>query len=70
MFVLSLRKNDKCGILHPYLQHILSVADDIDQRKKEIKLCINVESPVRMDGGDRSRSIIQRLLILLSWMLI
>ncbi|XVF10139.1 hypothetical protein REPUB_Repub07fG0157000 [Reevesia pubescens] len=54
MFVLRLRKNDKRRILRPYLQHILSVADDIDQRKKEIKLLMNVDNPSGESGRWRS----------------
>ncbi|XVE58307.1 hypothetical protein DITRI_Ditri04bG0159800 [Diplodiscus trichospermus] len=54
MFVLRLRKNDKRRILRPYLQHILSVADDIDQRKKVIKLRMNVENPTGENGRWRS----------------
>ncbi|XP_022734062.1 AAA-ATPase At2g46620-like [Durio zibethinus] len=54
MFVLRLRKNDKRRILRPYLQHILSVADDIDQRKKEIKLRMKVENLTVENGRWRS----------------
>ncbi|XWS50296.1 hypothetical protein CRYUN_Cryun12cG0076000 [Craigia yunnanensis] len=54
IFVLRLRKNDKRRILRPYLQHILSVADDIDQRKKEIKLRMNVGNPSGENGRWRS----------------
>ncbi|EEF46728.1 AAA-ATPase At2g46620 [Ricinus communis] len=41
--VLKLRKKDKKRILRPYLQHILSAVDEIEQRKKEIKLYMNLE---------------------------
>ncbi|EOY23657.1 P-loop containing nucleoside triphosphate hydrolases superfamily protein, putative [Theobroma cacao] len=54
VFVLRLRKNDKRRILRPYLQHILSAADDIDQRKKEIKLHMNVENSSGQNGRWRS----------------
>ncbi|XVF12726.1 hypothetical protein REPUB_Repub08aG0144500 [Reevesia pubescens] len=54
VFVLRLRKNDKRRILRPYLQHIMSIADDIDQRKKEIKLRMNVENPAGENGRWRS----------------
>ncbi|OMO93559.1 hypothetical protein COLO4_16827 [Corchorus olitorius] len=57
VFVLRLRKNDKRRILRPYLQHILSVADDIDQRKKEIKLHINVVDNQSGQNG-RWRSVV------------
>ncbi|XP_022736615.1 AAA-ATPase At2g46620-like [Durio zibethinus] len=50
VLVLRLRKNDKRRILRPYLQHILSIADDIDQRKKEIKLRMNVENSSSENG--------------------
>ncbi|KAE8705270.1 hypothetical protein F3Y22_tig00110429pilonHSYRG00459 [Hibiscus syriacus] len=54
VLVLRLRKNDKRRILRPYLQHILSVAGDITQRKKELKLCMNVDSPSAENGRWRS----------------
>ncbi|XVF51057.1 hypothetical protein PTKIN_Ptkin04bG0153600 [Pterospermum kingtungense] len=54
MLVLSLRKNDKRRILRPYLQHILSVVDDIDRRNKDIKLRINVQNPAGENGRWRS----------------
>uniref|UniRef100_A0A6M2EJ95 AAA+ ATPase domain-containing protein n=1 Tax=Populus davidiana TaxID=266767 RepID=A0A6M2EJ95_9ROSI len=41
--VLKLRRKDKRTILRPYLQHILSVADQIKQKKEEIKLFMNLE---------------------------
>ncbi|KAJ6874544.1 hypothetical protein NC652_034288 [Populus alba x Populus x berolinensis] len=41
--VLKLRKKDKRTILRPYLQHILSVADQIKQKNEEIKLFMNLE---------------------------
>jgi chaperone BCS1 len=40
---LKLRKKDKRTILRPYLQHILSVADQIKQKNEEIKLFMNLE---------------------------
>ncbi|KAL3536673.1 hypothetical protein ACH5RR_000039 [Cinchona calisaya] len=40
-FVLKIKKKDKRRILRPYLQHIHTVSDDIEQRTKEIKLFIN-----------------------------
>ncbi|OMO87881.1 hypothetical protein CCACVL1_08693 [Corchorus capsularis] len=58
VFVLRLRKNDKRRILRPYLQHILSVADDIDQRKKEIKLHINVVDNYQSGQNGRWRSVV------------
>ncbi|CAN0922676.1 AAA-ATPase At2g46620 [Linum grandiflorum] len=47
-FVLRLRKKDKRRILRPYLQHILSVSDDV---VKEIKLFMNNDE---FSGGWRS----------------
>jgi chaperone BCS1 len=41
--VLKLRKKDKRTILRPYLQNILSVADQIKQKNEEIKLFMNLE---------------------------
>ncbi|CAI9101088.1 OLC1v1038334C1 [Oldenlandia corymbosa var. corymbosa] len=38
-FLLRIKKKDKRRILRPYLQHIHTVADDIDQRRKELHLC-------------------------------
>ncbi|GLT84827.1 hypothetical protein SLE2022_030390 [Rubroshorea leprosula] len=40
-FVLKIRKEDKRRILRPYLQHIHTVADELDQ-KKDLKLYMNV----------------------------
>ncbi|KAK9045574.1 hypothetical protein V6N11_051483 [Hibiscus sabdariffa] len=54
ILVLRLRKNDKRRILRPYLQHILSVAGDISQRKKELMLCMNVDTPSGENGRWRS----------------
>ena len=51
-FVLRIRKNDKRRVLRQYLQHILSVADEVEQKKKEIKLYMNLEQ-----GDRRWRSI-------------
>ncbi|KAE9608843.1 hypothetical protein Lal_00020170 [Lupinus albus] len=39
--VLRIRKKDKRRIFLQYFQHVLSVADEIEQRRKEIKLYIN-----------------------------
>lgn len=40
-FVLMIRKKDKRRILRPYLQHIHSVFDDIELRRRELKLYTN-----------------------------
>ncbi|KAJ0102005.1 hypothetical protein Patl1_05249 [Pistacia atlantica] len=52
--VLRLRKKDKRRILRPYLQHILSVADEIEENKKEIRLYMNLESQSQHNGRWRS----------------
>ncbi|KAF8379773.1 hypothetical protein HHK36_029222 [Tetracentron sinense] len=53
-FVLQIRKKDKRRILRPYLQHIHSVSDDIEQRRKEVKLYINTETEHHNNGRWRS----------------
>ncbi|KAL5567706.1 hypothetical protein UlMin_024281 [Ulmus minor] len=40
-FVLRIKKNDKKRVFRQYFQHILSISDEIEQRKKEIKLYMN-----------------------------
>ncbi|KAK7282536.1 hypothetical protein RIF29_11401 [Crotalaria pallida] len=47
--VLRIRKKDKRRIFRQYFQHILSVADEVDQRRKEIKLYVNT------GAGENSR---------------
>ncbi|GMY07589.1 AAA-ATPase At2g46620-like [Fagus crenata] len=42
-FVLRIRKNDKRRVLRQYLQHILTVVDEIEQNKKEIKFLSHAE---------------------------
>ncbi|CAA2986386.1 AAA-ATPase At2g46620-like [Olea europaea subsp. europaea] len=42
-FVLKIKKKDKRRILKPYLQHIHTVSDDIEQRRKDLKLHINTD---------------------------
>lgn len=45
-FVLKVRKADKRRILKPYLQHIHTVADEIEQRKqRDLKLYLNIKHP-------------------------
>ncbi|XP_065863119.1 AAA-ATPase At2g46620-like [Euphorbia lathyris] len=51
--VLKLRKKDKKRILRPYLQHILAAADEIEQRNKEIKFYMNLQT----EKGRRWRGI-------------
>lgn len=52
--VLKLRRNDKRRILVPYLQHIHQTFDEIEKKRKEVKLFINVESEPHRDGRWRS----------------
>ncbi|KAL6566017.1 hypothetical protein OROHE_005072 [Orobanche hederae] len=40
-FVLRIKKKDKRRILKPYLQHIHTVSDDIEQRGRELKIYNN-----------------------------
>uniref|UniRef100_A0A5B7B188 AAA+ ATPase domain-containing protein n=1 Tax=Davidia involucrata TaxID=16924 RepID=A0A5B7B188_DAVIN len=52
--VLKIRRNDKRRILRPYLQNILTVFDEIEQRGKEIKLFVNAEAEPQKNGRWRS----------------
>lgn len=54
-FVLRIKKSDKRRVFRQYFQHILSVSDEIEQRKKEIKLHILGFSGGA--GNERWRSI-------------
>ncbi|XP_009375440.2 AAA-ATPase At2g46620-like [Pyrus x bretschneideri] len=45
--VLKVRKADKRRILRPYLQHIHVVADELEQKKRVLKLYMNVDAPDR-----------------------
>ncbi|XP_022895831.1 AAA-ATPase At2g46620-like isoform X1 [Olea europaea var. sylvestris] len=40
-FVLKIKKKDRRRILKPYLQHIHTISNDIEQRGKKLKLYIN-----------------------------
>ncbi|KAH7578089.1 hypothetical protein ACOSP7_000776 [Xanthoceras sorbifolium] len=42
-FVLKVRKADKRRILRPYLQHIHTVSDELEQIRKNLRLHINVK---------------------------
>ncbi|KAL3349257.1 hypothetical protein AABB24_022407 [Solanum stoloniferum] len=44
-FLLRIKKKDKRRTLRPYLQHIHTVSDDIEQRRSELKLFINNGPP-------------------------
>ncbi|CAN4099458.1 unnamed protein product [Withania somnifera] len=49
-FVLKIRRKDKRQILRPYLQHIHSKFDEIEQRRNEVRLFININ-----DESNRNR---------------
>ncbi|KAM7490380.1 hypothetical protein LguiA_033301 [Lonicera macranthoides] len=53
-FVLRVKKKDKRRILRPYLQHIHSVSDNTEQRRREMKLYINTYSDHQSNGRWRS----------------
>ncbi|OWM68625.1 AAA-ATPase At2g46620 [Punica granatum] len=58
VFALRIRKADKRRILRPYLQHIHTVSDELDQRKRELRLYVNSEwDPARSGGRGRWRSV-------------
>ncbi|KAK8702396.1 hypothetical protein V6N13_020752 [Hibiscus sabdariffa] len=40
--VLKIRKADKRRVLRPYLQHIHTVSDELDEKNRELKLYVNV----------------------------
>uniref|UniRef100_A0A7N0RAS3 AAA+ ATPase domain-containing protein n=1 Tax=Kalanchoe fedtschenkoi TaxID=63787 RepID=A0A7N0RAS3_KALFE len=48
-FLLRMRRRDRCRVFRPYLAHIASVSDDIEDRCRDLKLYMNV------DGGGRER---------------
>ncbi|KAF3432767.1 hypothetical protein FNV43_RR23869 [Rhamnella rubrinervis] len=52
--VLKIKKSDKRRIFRQYFQHILSVSDEIELRKKEIKLYMNFSTA---EQAERWRSI-------------
>lgn len=52
--VLKVRKNDKRRILVPYLQHIHQTFDEIEQKRKEVRLFVNVENELQRNGRWRS----------------
>lgn len=56
-FVLRIRRADKRSILRPYLQHIHAVSDEIDRKKRDLKLHINVDEVVNDRGSGRWRSV-------------
>ncbi|KAK6936637.1 AAA-type ATPase, N-terminal domain [Dillenia turbinata] len=46
VFVLKVRRKDKRRILRPYLQHIHTISDEIEQRRKELRLYVNSEAEI------------------------
>ncbi|XP_022974332.1 AAA-ATPase At2g46620-like [Cucurbita maxima] len=46
-FVLKLRKDDKRRVFRQYFQHILSISDEIEQQKREIKMYITADGCAR-----------------------
>ncbi|XP_073292874.1 AAA-ATPase At2g46620-like [Primulina huaijiensis] len=53
---LKMRRNDKRRILVPYFQHIHQVFDEIEQKRKEVRLFVNVDPDVHRNGRWRSTS--------------
>ncbi|KAK6926062.1 AAA-type ATPase, N-terminal domain [Dillenia turbinata] len=53
VFVLKVRRRDKRRILRPYLQHIHTISDEIEQRKKELRLYINSEAEIGFSSEER-----------------
>ncbi|KAI7732007.1 hypothetical protein M8C21_029809 [Ambrosia artemisiifolia] len=49
-FVLKIRRKEKRRILSTYLQHVCKVADEIDQKKNEVRLYINAENDPEKNG--------------------
>ncbi|GAB2245179.1 hypothetical protein Droror1_Dr00000672 [Drosera rotundifolia] len=45
-FVLRIRKRDKRRILRPYLQHINAVVDEIEQKRRDLRLYSNVSGSI------------------------
>ncbi|XAR62936.1 hypothetical protein NMG60_11022684 [Bertholletia excelsa] len=52
--MLKVKQKDKRRILRPYLQHIHTVSDEIEQRRREVKLYMNVQSNHQSSGRWRS----------------
>ncbi|CAI9772023.1 unnamed protein product [Fraxinus pennsylvanica] len=53
--ILKIRKKDKRRILVPYMQHIHTVFDEIEQKKKEVRLFVNAET--ELQRNERWRSV-------------
>ncbi|XP_052171421.1 AAA-ATPase At2g46620-like [Diospyros lotus] len=52
--VLRIKKKDKRRILRPYLQHLHTVSDEIQQRRRELRLYMNTQPDDRTNGRWRS----------------
>ncbi|XP_054796482.1 AAA-ATPase At2g46620-like [Prosopis cineraria] len=48
VLVLRIKKKDKRRIFRPYFQHILSAADEVDKRRKDIKLYMNSDTDAKL----------------------
>ncbi|XP_052192055.1 AAA-ATPase At2g46620-like [Diospyros lotus] len=53
-FVLRMKRKDKRRILRPYFQHIHTVSDEIEQRRRQVKLYINTQFDRQSSGRWRS----------------
>ncbi|XP_059634419.1 AAA-ATPase At2g46620 [Cornus florida] len=53
-FVLKIKRKDKKRILRSYLQHVHTVSDEIEQRRREVKLYMNAQSDHQYNGRWRS----------------
>ncbi|KAI4378202.1 hypothetical protein MLD38_015716 [Melastoma candidum] len=52
-FVLKIRRTDMKRILQPYLQHIFQVSDEIEEKRKEVRLFVNLGRGGSAAGGGR-----------------
>ncbi|KAJ0765065.1 putative AAA+ ATPase domain, ATPase, AAA-type, core, AAA-type ATPase domain-containing protein [Helianthus annuus] len=49
-FVLKIRRKEKRRILSSYLQHVCKTADEIEQKRKELRLYLNAEKSPEKNG--------------------
>uniref|UniRef100_A0ACD5WV77 Uncharacterized protein n=1 Tax=Avena sativa TaxID=4498 RepID=A0ACD5WV77_AVESA len=49
--VLRVRRHDRTRVLRPYLQHVESVADEMEQRRRELRLYVNTGGAVDARTG-------------------
>lgn len=52
--ILRLRRKDKRQFLRPYLQHIHTAFEEIEQRRKEVRLYMNAETQPEINGRWKS----------------